>query len=126
MQGAGCRVQVAGCRVQLARHAQIPYCLLPLAYCILPLARTPILTNKANQSTNQSIMKKSILLIAFCGLMVSAASAQVYITRTGVINFFSKTPMEDIKAENNQVYAAIDLSKKTIAFSMLMKSFFFW
>ena len=70
-------------------------------------------------------MKKSILLIVFCGLMVSAASAQVYITRTGVINFFSKTPMEDIKAEKNQVYAAIDLSKKTIAFSMLMKSFLF-
>ena len=70
-------------------------------------------------------MKKSVLLIACCVFVISAASAQVYITRTGVINFFSKTPMEDIKAENNQVYAAIDLSNKTIAFSMLMKSFLF-
>lgn len=70
-------------------------------------------------------MKKSVLLIAFCALLIPVASAQVYITRTGVINFFSKTPMEDIKAENNQVYAAIDLSKKKIAFSMLMKSFLF-
>ena len=70
-------------------------------------------------------MKKSVLFTGICLLLISAASAQVYITRTGVINFFSKTPMEDIKAENNQVYAAIDLSKKTIAFSMLMKSFLF-
>ncbi|HRO45701.1 YceI family protein [Agriterribacter sp.] len=70
-------------------------------------------------------MKKFILYIGFCALVIPAASAQVYITRTGVIQFFSKTPMEDIKAENNQVYAAIDLSQKTMAFSMLMKSFLF-
>lgn len=70
-------------------------------------------------------MKKFILCIGFCGLMIQMIYAQVYITRTGVIQFFSKTPMEDIKAENNQVYAAIDLSRKTMAFSMLMKSFLF-
>lgn len=70
-------------------------------------------------------MKKFIFCIGCCVLAISSASAQVYITRTGVINFFSKTPMEDIKAENNQVYAAIDLSRKTMAFSMLMKSFLF-
>lgn len=70
-------------------------------------------------------MKKCILCAWFCALVIPAASAQVYITRTGVINFFSKTPMEDIRAENNQVYAAVDLSGKTIAFSMLMKSFLF-
>ena len=70
-------------------------------------------------------MKKLLLCIGCCALVIPAASAQVYITRTGVIHFFSKTPMEDIKAENNQVYAAIDLSKKAIAFSMLMKSFLF-
>lgn len=70
-------------------------------------------------------MKKLLLCIGCCALVIPAASAQVYITRTGVINFFSKTPMEDIRAENKQVYVAVDLSRKTIAFSMLMKSFLF-
>ncbi|HTN09272.1 YceI family protein [Agriterribacter sp.] len=70
-------------------------------------------------------MKKFIFCIGCCVLVISAASAQVYITRTGVIQFFSKTPLEDIKAENKQVYAAVDLSGKTMAFSMLMKSFLF-
>ena len=69
-------------------------------------------------------MKKSVLLIAFCALLIPVASAQVYITRTGVINFFSKTPMEDIKAENNQVYAAIDLSKKKNRFFYAHEKFF--
>ena len=70
-------------------------------------------------------MKKRTVIVMLGLLLALYTSAQVYTTRTGVINFFSKTPMEDIKAENNQVYAAIDLSKKTIAFSMLMKSFLF-
>lgn len=69
-------------------------------------------------------MKIWTILIISCFIGIGA-TAQVYITRTGTINFFSKTPMEDIKAENNQVYAAVDLSKKTIAFSMLLKSFLF-
>src|SRR5215213_6344089 len=50
---------------------------------------------------------------------------QPLITRNGYIGFFSKTPLEDIKAENNQVVAAIDLQKKTIAFTALLKSFLF-
>ncbi len=46
-------------------------------------------------------------------------------TRNGFIGFYSKTPFENIKAENNQVYAVIDLSKKNIAFTLLMKNFVF-
>ncbi|HXB07893.1 MAG TPA: YceI family protein [Puia sp.] len=51
--------------------------------------------------------------------------AQLYSTRTGFIGFYSKTPLEDIKAENNQVYAIIDGGKKNIAFSLLIKGFIF-
>jgi len=42
-----------------------------------------------------------------------------------MVGFYSKTSLEDIKAENNQVFAAISLDKKTIVFSMLLKSFLF-
>ncbi len=51
--------------------------------------------------------------------------AQTYFTRNGYIGFFSKTPLEDIKAENNQVYAIIDIAKKNLAFTCLVKGFLF-
>ena len=51
--------------------------------------------------------------------------SQVYLTRTAYIGFFSKTPAEDIKAINNQVYAAIDAGKKNMAFTLLLKGFTF-
>jgi polyisoprenoid-binding protein YceI len=46
-------------------------------------------------------------------------------TRSGFTGFYSKTPFEDIKAENNQVYAVIDAGKKNIAFTLLVKGFIF-
>ena len=59
---------------------------------------------------------KRWIVTAICIIAASGAVAQVYVTRTGTVNFFSKTPLEDIKAENGQVYAAVDLSKKNDRF----------
>ncbi|HYH14249.1 MAG TPA: YceI family protein [Flavisolibacter sp.] len=69
-------------------------------------------------------MKTFYILIAvlLCNI---GLCAQPLITRNGYIGFFSKTPFEDIKAENSQVVAAIDLQKKTMAFTALLKSFLF-
>src|ERR1700744_6787339 len=50
---------------------------------------------------------------------------QLYTTRSGFIGFYSKTALEDIKAENNQVYAIIDAGKKNLAFQLLLKGFIF-
>ena len=55
----------------------------------------------------------------------AAAYSQLYSTRTGFIGFYSKTPLEDIKAENNQVYAIIDAGKKNVALAVLLKGFIF-
>jgi hypothetical protein len=51
--------------------------------------------------------------------------AQKVIARQGRIAFFSYTPVENIKAENNQVLSIIDLSNGRIAVSMLMNAFIF-
>jgi YceI-like domain len=67
------------------------------------------------------IFLSCILLILICGNSYS----QLYITRAGFVGFYSKTPLEDIRAENNQVYAVIDAGKKNLAFSLLMKGFIF-
>lgn len=70
-------------------------------------------------------MKKNCLLFILICVSALPANAQLYITKTGFAGFYSKTPLEDIKAENNQVVAIIDIEKKMIAFSMLLKSFTF-
>lgn len=69
-------------------------------------------------------MKKIILLIAVT-TACTAAIAQKYMTRNGVITFYSKTSLEDIKATNNQVYAVVDAGSKNVAFTLLMKGFLF-
>jgi hypothetical protein len=69
-------------------------------------------------------MKKAIFLLL---VLLSAATgeSQIYMTRNGFIGFYSKTPLEDIRGENNQVYAVIDAGKKNLAFSLLVKGFLF-
>jgi polyisoprenoid-binding protein YceI len=54
-----------------------------------------------------------------------AAFSQLYTTRAGFVGFYSKTTLEDIKAENNQVYAIIDAGKQNLAFQLLLKGFVF-
>jgi YceI-like domain len=52
-------------------------------------------------------------------------TCQNYITKTGFIGFYSQTPLEDIKAENNQVYAILDPVNRHLAFALLLKGFIF-
>jgi polyisoprenoid-binding protein YceI len=70
-------------------------------------------------------MKKIWILFLVCQSLVLVSRAQLFITKTGMVGFYSKTPLEDIKAENNQVFSAVDVAKKTIVFQMLLKSFLF-
>ena len=51
--------------------------------------------------------------------------AKTYISKTGFIGFYSKTPLEDIKGENNQVYAVLDPASHHMAFAVLLKGFIF-
>ena len=69
-------------------------------------------------------MKPAFLLATFCCFGYCSV-AQQFMTRNGFIGFYSKTPLEDIKAENNQVYAIVDAGKKNLAFTLLLKGFIF-
>lgn len=66
-----------------------------------------------------------------CGLLFlllvshSTFSQDVFMTRNGKINFFSRTPMENIDGVNNEVLSVIDLKKGEIAFAVLVKGFHF-
>jgi hypothetical protein len=62
-----------------------------------------------------------------CFILVTGRQvvSQNVIARQGRVAFFSYTPVENIKAENNQVLSIIDLSDGRIAVSMLMNAFVF-
>jgi polyisoprenoid-binding protein YceI len=69
-------------------------------------------------------MKKSIITLVFA-LWGMLSYGQLYLTRSGFIGFYSKTSLEDIKGENNQVYAVVDIGAKNLAFTTLVKGFIF-
>jgi hypothetical protein len=69
-------------------------------------------------------MKRLFLLVFFLNILL-AANAQKYLTRNGSIVFYSETPLETIKAENNQVVGALDISSGEMVFQALIKSFHF-
>jgi hypothetical protein len=56
----------------------------------------------------------------------SAAQAQSkYMTKTGLISFFSASIMEDIEARNNKVAAVVDLATGQMAFAVPIREFQF-
>ena len=70
-------------------------------------------------------MKLSLMIFLFFSLLSEVGNGQIYFTRNGFTRFYSKTTFEDIAAENNQVYAILDLTKKKLAFAMLLQGFQF-
>jgi len=64
-----------------------------------------------------------LLILLFCSFIIFPAEAQKYITKNGFISFYSHTPLEDIKADNNQVASVLDASTGEIVFQVLIKSF---
>jgi hypothetical protein len=72
-------------------------------------------------------MKKTsiLLLVLFCTASFVNAQTGKYYTRTAHVDFYSHTPMEDIKADNNQVSAILDITNGEFAFTCLIKSFEF-
>ena len=57
--------------------------------------------------------------------MNTPANAQVYYTKNGNVSFFSKTVLENIDAENNQVISVLNPETGTLQFSLLNNAFHF-
>lgn len=68
---------------------------------------------------------KNIAVIIFLGLFPLTMYGQKFMTQTGKISFFSKAPLENIEAVNNQVSGVINAATGEMAFSLLMKGFTF-
>jgi polyisoprenoid-binding protein YceI len=69
-------------------------------------------------------MMKVVLFLVILGSYVTGVNEK-YLTKNGIARFYSKTDLEDIRAENKQVLAIIDPATNSVAVSMLMKGFLF-
>lgn len=71
-------------------------------------------------------MKKIALSFFASLLLITVAVAQdVHLTRNGQITFFSTTPLEDIKAANNEVSSVLNTKTGALQFIVLIKGFQF-
>jgi hypothetical protein len=68
---------------------------------------------------------RRLSILFFLLVIALVVNAQKYMTKNGYIGFFSHTPMEDIKGDNNQVAGILDISTGDIVFQALIKSFHF-
>ena len=69
-------------------------------------------------------MKKLLLCLTIFALP-HLAIAQKYFTKNGTISFFSKTPLENISADNNQVVSVLNTQNGELNFSLLIRNFHF-
>ena len=70
-------------------------------------------------------MKHTFFLLAVLFFISPVARSQKYFTKNGHISFFSKAPLENIKADNNQVINVLNIPTGAVQFSMLIKNFHF-
>jgi hypothetical protein len=68
---------------------------------------------------------KHFFLLFFFLIIVLSVNAQKYMTKNGYIGFFSHTPLEDIRGDNNQVAGILDTSTGEMVLQALIKSFHF-
>jgi polyisoprenoid-binding protein YceI len=67
-------------------------------------------------------MKQIIIVLVFLGPLFSNG---IYFTRSGFVSFFSTTPIEDIKAKNNQVTCVLDTETGKTSFRIPIRGFVF-
>lgn len=66
-----------------------------------------------------------IILLLVLSVGINSAFAQKYFTKTGSVNFFSKTSLENIDATNKKATCVIDSKTGQIEIALLMKAFEF-
>jgi hypothetical protein len=71
------------------------------------------------------IIKKIVTLLVILTFINSTTNAQVYYTKNGKLSFFSKTSLEDISADNNQVISILNIETGAVQFSLLNNAFHF-
>ncbi len=70
-------------------------------------------------------MKRNLFLVILFLFVLQNANAQLYYTKNGSVSFFSKSPLQDIEADNNQVVSVLNIQNGKLEFSLLNNAFHF-
>jgi hypothetical protein len=70
-------------------------------------------------------MNRIFIITIVLAAMSFSSFGQKYITKNGMIRFYSEAPMETIEAINNQVNCAFDTETGDMVFKVLIKAFEF-
>ena len=65
------------------------------------------------------------VLFALATAFTMPQSGGKYMTKNGKVSFFSHTPVEDIKGDNNKVSSVLDSKSGKMVIELLIKSFAF-
>lgn len=71
------------------------------------------------------LIRKIIISLVIFVAANSQTKGQVYFTKNGSISFFSKTILQNIQADNNEVISILNLQTGSLQFSLLNKAFHF-
>lgn len=71
------------------------------------------------------ILKNILQVLILLAIASPPVHAQVYYTKNGHAAFFSKTILEDISADNNQVISVLNIKTGEIRFALLNRAFNF-
>ena len=71
------------------------------------------------------MMKKIISVCSVVFFFGVTAFSQTYITRNGNISIYSHTPLEDVKAQNNETVSVLNAATGDLEFKLAVKSFHF-
>jgi polyisoprenoid-binding protein YceI len=70
-------------------------------------------------------MKKSIIVLLLSVMTITAGAQSLYITKAGKVSFNSRSSVEKIEADNNEVSSVINTQTGDMVFAILLKSFHF-
>jgi len=70
-------------------------------------------------------IRKVILFLVIFMVDNSRTKGQIYFTKNGSISFFSKTILQNIQADNNEVISILNLQTGSLQFSLLNTAFHF-
>lgn len=70
-------------------------------------------------------MRRLFFIVLCYSSLLKLHAQDNYMTRNGQISFFSSTPLEDIKATNNEVASVVNKKTGSVQFIVLIKSFQF-
>jgi hypothetical protein len=78
-----------------------------------------------SKQLKQANMKKSIIVLLLSVMTITAGAQSLYMTKTGKVSFNSRSSVEKIEADNNEVSSVINTQTGDMVFAILLKSFHF-